>query len=40
MSQLDHPPDLIPEDLEVPQLLLLLVLFAELGVQVGERCCL
>jgi superfamily II DNA/RNA helicase len=33
LSQLDYPPDLFPEDLEGPQLLLLVPSF-ELGVQV------
>lgn len=34
LSQLDYPPQLFPEDLEGPQLLLLVPSF-ELGVQVG-----
>jgi ATP-dependent RNA helicase RhlE len=38
LSQLDYPPELFPEDLEGPQLLLLVPSF-ELGVQVGASCC-
>jgi superfamily II DNA/RNA helicase len=41
LSLLDYPPELFPEDLEGPQLLLLVPSF-ELGVQVGgiaAACC-
>lgn len=39
LAQLDYPPDLFPEDLEGPQLLLLVPSF-ELGVQVSAIPCL